>query len=56
MKLNFDIDPAINIYFEDDHGAVISAEIFPLLLEQDTIPNFGFCVVGEENPAVLSKV
>ena len=47
MKLKFGLDGDPEIDFEDEQGAEIDIEVFPILLDQPTIPNIVFHLKGE---------
>lgn len=47
VKAKFDVTPESEIVLEDDQGAEIDSEVFPVLLEQISIPNICFFVKGE---------
>lgn len=48
MKIKFDIGPDAEICLQDDEGAEIDEQVFPILLEQPATPNIEFIIKGEE--------
>lgn len=44
----FELDPELSIILEHDQGAEVDIDVFPILLDQLTIPNLNFKVSGEE--------
>ncbi|OXA49829.1 hypothetical protein Fcan01_15448 [Folsomia candida] len=48
VKIKFDIGPDAEICLQDDEGAEIDEQVFPILLEQPATPNIEFIIKGEE--------
>ncbi|OXA42758.1 hypothetical protein Fcan01_22415 [Folsomia candida] len=52
VRRNYELDNDSVIQFEDDHGAAINAETFPILLSIFPIADIGFKLVGEETAEI----
>lgn len=48
MKTKFQVETDNDIILEDDHGAEVDEEVFPILLDQGIIPAITFKIVGED--------
>lgn len=55
MKEKYSLDPVLQIYFEDEHGAEVDKDIFPIFLEQQVIPDLVVKIVGEDQPVIYRK-
>lgn len=55
VKEKYSLDPETQIYFEDDHGAEVDPEIFPIFLDQQVIPDLVLKIEGEEQPVIYRK-
>lgn len=49
VRAKFNLDLESEIHVEDEQGAAIEEEAFPVLLEQSVIPNIIFKIKGESN-------
>ncbi|XP_021952476.1 uncharacterized protein LOC110849378 [Folsomia candida] len=52
VREKFSLDPDLEISFEDDQGAEIDNEVFPILLQQIATPNIIFRTKDEEISSV----
>ncbi|OXA45965.1 hypothetical protein Fcan01_19135, partial [Folsomia candida] len=48
VKTKFQVETDNDIILEDDHGAEVDEEVFPILLDQGIIPAITFKIVGED--------
>lgn len=48
VKQKFLLDPDAKISFEDEYGAEVDEDIFPILLQQHSIPNVTVKIFGED--------